>query len=156
MSEATSEDVKRIKAVLDTSVLMSAHRHWLWLAARDEEFSGYWSTFIVNELVRIRVESALRHGTPREVYRQRINELIHLLSDVLHVSNHREVDVRGTLTDEDDEPQVAAALAAGATIIVSLNTKDFPKGGAIRGVRFLLPQEFLAELTMHRVGKLLP
>ena len=145
-----------IRAVLDTSALMSAHRHWLWSLARQGEYIGYWSPFIINELVRIRVETALRHGTPREVYRQRINLLIHSFSDVLLVADYRKVDATGTLTDPDHEPQVAAALAADAQYIVSLNERDFPKGRVVRGVRFVLPQEFLAELTMRRVGRLLP
>src|SRR4051794_26368416 len=109
MSAADDTPVDELpRAVLDTSVLMSEHRHWLWLAAHDGEYLGYWSPFIINELVRIRVETALRHGTPREVYRQRINGLIHLLSDVLRVADYRRVDARGTLNDPDDEPQVAA------------------------------------------------
>jgi predicted nucleic acid-binding protein len=144
------------RAVLDTSALMSTHRHWLWLLAHEGEYLGYWSPFIINELVRIRVETALRHSTPRTIYRQRINDLIHLLSDVLRVADYRRADASGTLADPDDEPQVAAALAAGATIIVSLNERDFPKGRTVRGIRFLLPEEFLAELTVHRVGKRLP
>jgi hypothetical protein len=47
---------------------------------------------------------------------------------------------------EDDEPILAAALAARAEIIVSLNTRDFPTGAAVSGVRFLIPQAILAEL----------
>lgn len=144
------------RAVLDTSVLMSAHRHWLWAAARQGDYLGFWSPFIINELVRIRVETALRRGTSREVYRQRINDLIHSLSEVLLVADYRRVDASGTLKDPDDEAQVAAALAVHARYIVSLNERDFPKDRMVRGVRFVLPQEFLAELTIRRVGRLLP
>jgi predicted nucleic acid-binding protein len=144
------------RAVLDTSVLMSAHRHWLWLLARQGEYVGYWSPFIINELVRIRVETALRHDTPRVIYRQRINTLIHALSDVLLVADYRKVDATGTLNDPDDEPQVAAALAVDAHYIVSLNERDFPKGRTVRDIRFVLPQEFLTELTMRHIGRILP
>lgn len=145
-----------LRAVLDTSVLMSAHRHWLWLLALQGEYVGYWSPFIINELVRVRVETALRHGTPRKVYRQRINTLIHALSEVLLVADYRKFDATGTLSDPDDEPQVAAALAVDAQYIVSLNERDFPKGGLVRGIHFVLPQEVLAELTLRRVGRVLP
>lgn len=144
------------RAVLDTSALVSAHRHWLWVLARAGWYEGVWSTFIVNELVRIRVETALRHGAERAVYRRRINDLVHALSDVLIVADYRKVDLGGVLGDPDDDPQLAAALVASATIIVSLNEKDFPLGDAIQGVRFLTPQAFLAELLVHHVGKQLP
>ncbi len=144
------------RAVLDTSALMSAQRHWLWLLAQESYYEGVWSTFIVNELVRIRVETALRHGVAREVYRQRINDLIHLLSDVLLVADYRKVAAAGSLGDPDDDPQVAAALAAGATIVVSLNERDFPKGREVRGIRFMTPQEFLAELVILHVAKRIP
>lgn len=135
---------------------MSNHRHWLWLLARQGVYVGYWSPFIINELVRIRVETALRHGTSREVYRQRINTLIHALSDVLLVADYRKVDATGTLNDPDDEPQVAAALVVDAQYIVSLNERDFPKGRTVRNIRFVLPQEFLAELTILSIGRVLP
>lgn len=151
---ANSEELLRV--VLDTSVLMSAHRHWLWILALQGAYVGYWSPFIINELVRIRVETALRHGTPRDIYRQRINSLIHALSDVLLVADYRKVDATGTLNDPDDEPQVAAALAVDAQYIVSLNERDFPKGRTVRGIRFVLPEEFLAELTIRYVGRHLP
>ena len=135
---------------------MSAHRHWLWLLAREGYYEGVWSTFIVNELVRIRVETALRRGVAREMYRQRINDLIHLLSDVLLVADYRKVDATRSLGDPDDDPQVAAALDAGATFVVPLNERDFPKGREVRGIRFMTPQEFLAELVILHIGKRIP
>lgn len=144
------------RAVPATSVLMSSHRHWLGLLASRGEYIGYWSPFIINELVRIRVETALRHDTPRAVYRERINRPIQALSDVLLVADYRKVDAAGTLADPDDEPQVAAALAVGARYVVSLNARDFPEGGTVRGIRFILPQDFLAELTLRHVGRILP
>lgn len=45
---SVQEDAPLI-AVLDTSVLMSQHRHWLYLAAAAGEYIDVWSTFIVNE-----------------------------------------------------------------------------------------------------------
>lgn len=135
-----------VRAVLDTSVLISQHRHWLWLLARLGYFEGVWSAFIIGELVRIRVEMSIRRGVERSVYRQRINDLIHLLSDVLLVADYRRAEASGLLRDADDEPILASALAAGAAVVVSLNTRDFPAGGTVAGVRFVTPQDFLAEL----------
>ena len=137
-----------MRAVLDTSSLISEHRHWLWLLAQRGYYQGIWSTFIVGEMVRVRVELSAARGTPRATYRRRINDLIHLLSDVLLVADYRNApSTAGALGDPDDEPILAAALAAGAEAIVSLNTRDFPAGGAALGVRFLTPTEFLAELA---------
>ena len=81
----------RLRAVLDTSVLLSEHRHWLWQLAHLGHYEAVWSTFIVSELVRIRVEHSIRRGVGRLVYRRRVNDLIHLLSHVLVVANYREV-----------------------------------------------------------------
>jgi predicted nucleic acid-binding protein len=113
-------------------------------------FEAIWSTFIVGELVRIRVEHRIARGVARPVYRQRINDLIHLLSDVLVTANYREVAPSGLLRDPDDEPILTTALAAQADCIVSLNTRDFPPDGMVEGIRWITPHLFLAELeTRH-------
>lgn len=138
------------RAVLDTSVLLSQDRHWLWMLARLRYYEGVWSTFIVGELVRIRVEHSIARGVERAVYRQRINDLVHLLSDALLVAHYPAAARYGMLDDPDDEPILATALAGGASIIVSLNDKDFPPHAEILGVRFLTPQAFLTVLeTRH-------
>jgi predicted nucleic acid-binding protein len=137
----------RPRAVLDTSCLLSEHRHWLWLLARLGYYEAVWSTFIVGEMVRIRVEQSIRHAVDRSVYRQRVNDLIHLLSDVLLVASYREASARGILRDPDDEPILATAVVAHADFVVSLNTRDFPSSGEQSGIRFVTPQAFLVELA---------
>ncbi len=112
-------------------------------------YRAVWSPFIINELVRIRVERALHHGMERGVYRQRVNDLIHALSDVCQVVNHRRVSASGMLPDPDDEPILATAIAANASYVVSLNTRDFPTGNVAMGVRFVTPVDFLNELVAH-------
>jgi predicted nucleic acid-binding protein len=143
-SDAEASTIPR--AVLDTSVLFSQHRHWLWLLAHLGYFQGIWSTFIVGELVRIRVEHSIRLGVERTIYRQRVNDLVHLLSDVLEVASYRDATTGGQLRDPDDEPILATALAGSATHIVSLNTRDFPENSTVLGVQFVTPQEFLSGL----------
>jgi predicted nucleic acid-binding protein len=135
------------RAVLDTSVLVSEQRQWLWLLARDRYFEAIWSTFIVAELVRVRVEHSIAHGVERSLYRERINNLIHRLSDVLRVADYRSILLGSVLPDSDDEPILATALAARAAFVVSLNTRDFPSGGTIMGVRFVTPSDFLTVLA---------
>jgi predicted nucleic acid-binding protein len=141
-----------LRAVLDTSVLISEHRHWLWDFARRGYYEARWSTYIIGELVRVRVEHSIRHGVQRAMYRQRINHLIHLLTDVLIIADYRTVPLAGVLRDPDDEPILAAAIASGAAFVVSLNTRDFPSGNEVLGVRFLTPRAFLAELTTRNPG----
>jgi len=158
---------ERPRVVLDTSALFSQHRHWLWLLARLGYFDAVWSTFIVGELVRIRVEHSIQRGVSRSVYRQRINDLVHLLSDVLEVADYRRAEATGWLRDPDDEPILATAIAASAGSVVSLNTRDFPVGAEAAGIRFVTPQAFLTELAdlhppgevgerAHGSGRLLP
>lgn len=148
-AEPGTPDVDQLRAVLDTSTLFSAHRHWLWLLAHLGYYEGVWSTFIVNELVRVRVEHSIARGVPRAIYRRRINDLVHLLSDVLRVADYRSVATSRTLRDPDDEPILAAALASDAEIVVTLNTRDLPSGTVMAGVQFLTPEAFLERIVLQ-------
>ncbi len=134
------------RAVLDTSVLLSAERHWLWLLARLGYFEAIWSTYIVGELVRVRVEHSIARKVPRAVYRERLNALVHSLSEVLLVADYRQVGASGLLHDPDDDPILSTALASQAGFIVTFNTRDFPPGDEVLGVRFRTPEAFAAEL----------
>jgi hypothetical protein len=90
--------------VADTSVLMSQHRHELWLRAHAGQFAGIWSTFIVAELVRVWVRRSIARGVQYAVYRERINRLVHTFSDVLEVADYRRAEIGSVLPDSDDEP----------------------------------------------------
>jgi predicted nucleic acid-binding protein len=149
VTSAADERLWWARAVLDTSTLLSEERHWLWLLARQGYYEGVWSAFIVGELVRVRTELSIRHQVARREYRKRINALVHALSDVLQIVDYRKVSTGDVLRDPDDEPILATAVAAQAGCIVSLNTKDFPPGGAALGVRFLTPDQFLTALVLQ-------
>ncbi|HZS87547.1 MAG TPA: PIN domain-containing protein [Chloroflexota bacterium] len=146
MADRPAQPPDLIGAVLDTSVLVAEQRHWLWLLAQDGYYDAFWSTFIVAELVRVRVELGIARGNERAVYRARINNLVHRLSDVLRLADYRTILLGDVLPDPDDEPILATALAARVPFVVSLNTRDFPSGGTVLGVRFLTPGDFLAVL----------
>lgn len=147
MTEANAGgQAQALRAVLDTSVLLSVDRHWLWLLAREQVYDAVWSTFIVGELVRIRVEQAIARGVERAVYRERINNLVHRLSDVAQVADYRTILIDGVLSDPDDEPILATALAGRAGYVVSHNVRDFPEAGTALGVRFVTPSAFLTLL----------
>jgi hypothetical protein len=64
------------RAVLDTSVLLSAERDELLFLARKGLYRIVCSPFIFNEMVRIRTKKAIEHGQDYEVYRahQRLRE----------------------------------------------------------------------------------
>jgi predicted nucleic acid-binding protein len=126
---------------------MAQDRHWLWAAAYEGYYTGYWSAFIVGELVRVRMRRALEHGVPYDVLRRQLNDLIHAWSDVLTIVDYRRVPASGHLADPDDEPILSTARAAEASLIVSLNTRDFPIMGAIQGVGFLTPIAFWQEIA---------
>lgn len=131
------------RAVVDTSVLMSQHRHAIYLLARSGYVDAVWSPFIIAELTRIRVERAIHFGVERAVYRECINRLIFLLSDTFRLANYSRHLADHMHHDPDDEPILATALAANASYVISLNTRHFPPGGAILGVRFLTPDDFI-------------
>src|SRR5262249_11494741 len=130
-----------------TSVLMSQDRHAIYLLARLGYFEAVWSPFIIGELVRIRVERSIAYGVEREVYRERVNRLIYLLSEVFHLTGQSPRVLPGTLRDPDDAPILAAALGSRSRYVVSLNTRHFPPGNQIFGIRFLTPAEFFDELV---------
>src|SRR5690349_2594505 len=125
IEHAPDQPAKLLRAVLDTSVLLSGHRHWLWLLMRHGYYEGIWSTFIVGEMVRIRVTLAIKHGQARVLYRERINALVHRFSAVLGAAAYVPIldsgALEGVLPDADDTPVLATAVAAHAGFIVSLN-----------------------------------
>ena len=61
-----------------------------------------------------------------------------------------------TLPDTDDRHVLAAAVAAGTPIIVTLNTSDFPQATlASHGVRTVRPDAFACELLEAETGRFL-
>jgi predicted nucleic acid-binding protein len=114
-------------------------------------YEAAWSTWIVAELVRIRVEHSIAHDVPRPTYRRHVNDLVHLLSGALFIANYRDATTGGSLRDPDDEPILATAIAARAGFVVSLNTRDFPPDREALGVRYVTPGEFLELLADYHV-----
>ncbi|HEY8324968.1 MAG: putative toxin-antitoxin system toxin component, PIN family [Ktedonobacterales bacterium] len=132
--------------MLDTSALLGPQRHELVFLASQRAYSMVWSSFLIAELTRIRTEWAIKQGLPREVYRQRINQLIELLSRTAVLVDYTRLEggsYTEWLSDPDDEPLLATALVGRATYVVSHNTRDFPPDGVFAGVRYLTPLDFL-------------
>ena len=146
----------RLRAVLDTSVLLGAQRHELIYLAKKKVYIALWCSFLIGEVARVRTERAIEHHQDRKIYRARVNLLISQLSEVMTFVNYRRFE-GGThtrwLTDSDDEPLLAAALVGKAQYIVSANTRDFPPNGLWAGVRYLTAPDFIAELySQHPRG----
>ena len=147
------------RVVLDSSVLLGSKSPEIVAGAALGYYRAFWSTWIVAEYVRNRVEwtaeravraEADRGETARllEATRARVNSAINYLSRVLtNVDYHASPEVDLTwLTDEDDHPIMQTALAAGADALVTDNTRDFPSGEERNGVLCLSSEDFLAAL----------
>ena len=63
----------RPRAVVDTSVFLSAERHELLYLARRKAYSLVCSPFLIGEVVRRRTEMAIRQGLDSVTYTERIN-----------------------------------------------------------------------------------
>lgn len=136
----------KIRAVLDTSSLISIQRHALVYPAAMGYYTIVWSPFLIAEFTRIRTELAIRHGQDRALYRTRINEYIKVLSQLAVTVDHTRLEggnYTRWLHDPDDEPVLATALVGKAQFIVSLNTKDFPPNSSFAGVHYMTPAKFL-------------
>ena len=126
MSSDTPNVVISLRAVLDTSVLVSDERHWLWLYAHDGYYEAVWSTIIVAELVRVRMRLATRQGVTESVQRRRIYNLVHQLSDVLTVADYRSILLDDVLPDPDDDPNPRRCPCIWRTIRRIAQHKAFP------------------------------
>lgn len=138
-----------IRAVLDTSVLLSAERHELLYLGHQGAYEIIWSAFLISEVVRVRTEMAIRNGQDREIYRSRINRFVHEVAGLADIVDYTLVEggsYASWLKDPDDEPLLATALIGGAQFVVSWNTRDFPPTSVYAGVRYLIPPAFFAEI----------
>ncbi len=137
---------KRIRAVLDTSVLLSAERRPLLFLAASELYTIVWSEYIAAEVERKIVE--MGWSAPKAA------ELVTALRDIAEMVDYRQItggnyDV--WLRDPDDHPIMATALAGEADYLVTWNVKDFPPNRRFAGVTIITPDVFLQLLgSIHR------
>ncbi len=129
---------KRIRAVLDTSVLLSAERRPLLFLAANELYTIVWSEYIAAEVERKIVE--MGWSAPKAA------ELVTALRDIAEMVDYRQItggnyDV--WLRDPDDHPIMATALAGEADYLVTWNVKDFPPNRRFAGVTIITPDVFL-------------
>jgi hypothetical protein len=147
------------RIVVDSSVLIGPNSPQVVAGAALGYFRVYWSPWIVSEYVRNRIEWVVTrpHWDPAgkaerkeqlQYVRGRVNHAINYLSRVLvNVDYHMApaADL-SWLNDPDDHPIMQTALAAGADVLVSDNTRDFPPGERRNEVLLLDSSRFLTLL----------
>ena len=127
-----------MRAVLDTSVLLSAERVPLLLLATAGRYTVIWSDYIVDEFWRKAREIGWNLNTAQG--------LIAMLASAGESVDYREITGGNYdiwLRDLDDHPIMATALAGGAEYIVTWNTRDFPPKRRFAGVTILTPDAFI-------------
>lgn len=159
--EALPRTPDRLRVVIDSSVLLGNQRRYVAAAIHLGYVDGYWSTWIVAELVRKRTEWITRRAVREqcdiaetmrrlEKSRQRVNLLIEELSrDIRSVDYHNAPDADLswlTERDPDDVPVMETALAAQATILITEDRRAYPLGEERNGVKIMSVQGFLVWL----------
>ena len=120
-------------------------------------YEAYWSSWIVGEIARKRTEWVAERGLRDGVdaaemrrrlreSRERVNGLINRLSQSLRSVDYEEAPSADLswLRDPDDRPVMQTALAAGADVLVTENSNDFPLGERRNGVLILGSEAFLS------------
>jgi predicted nucleic acid-binding protein len=128
------------KVVLDACVLYPFMiRDVLLEAAASGFYQVYWSEMILDEAVRNLVDD----GRMREDNAARLVAVMRRAFPEAQVTDHEHL-ISAMRNDESDRHVVAAAVKAGAQVIVTSNTRDFydlPAGIEAQG-----PDEFLSNL----------
>jgi putative PIN family toxin of toxin-antitoxin system len=151
--------VPRLRAVLDTSVLVSSILRFdgpsglVLRAARRGAFTVVTSPSILDELVDVLTRPKLRaqtHLTLDEVAQVRVS-----LQQLAETVPGAYCDLEVVPTDSKDNPVVATALEGGADYLVSLDARDLLAlkvvlGRAHRPVQIVNPLDFLPLLRRRR------
>ncbi len=135
-----------ITALLDTSVLWpSLQRDFLLSLSIEGMYRPVWSSAILAELEEHESVKLQRRGAPQGEAERRTRSL---LAQMRAAFSDAEVGgwepLEGTfgLPDPDDEHVVAAAVIAGAGVVVTANVKDFPAATLPDALVAVPPQEF--------------
>lgn len=152
-------------ALLDTCVLWpSLQRDFLLSLSIEGCFRPIWSEAILTELEFHESEKLVRRGTEPAFAAVRAASLIERMrtafSDAV-VTGWEPLDGTFDLPDRDDEHVLAAAHVGGASVIVTLNLKDFPRSRVPAALEVLAPAEFVhdtvvkhPEAARHAIGRM--
>lgn len=124
----------------------SLQRDVLLSFAAEGLYRPVWSSAILEELEYHEAKKLVeRHGLDRSVAAQRASRLIATMRsafDDAEAQGWEALDGMYGLPDPDDEHVVAAAVVAGAGVIVTHNTKDFPRDRVPEEIEIQPPAEF--------------
>ena len=135
-----------LAAVLDACVLFpAALRDTLLRAAEFGLYLPHWSGEILVELER----SLVRSGRIDAARARRLVAAIRRAFEDAEVSGYEHL-IEAMATSASDRHVAAAAIVAGARVIVTLNLRDFPATAlAPHGVEAQSPDQFLQQLSAH-------
>jgi hypothetical protein len=132
-------------AVLDACVLYSAALRDLFMRlATERVFLARWTNDIHDEWIRNVLKQ--RPELTREQL-ERTRALMDVHAEGSLVEGYEDLIPTLSLSDSDDRHVLAAAITAGAGMIVTFNLTDFPvKALEKHGIRPMHPEVFLSEL----------
>lgn len=140
------------RALLDTCVLWpSLQRDLLLSLAVEQAYRPCWSSAVIAELEHHEALKLQRLGRSPQEARLRAARLTNLMDGAFPDASVRGWEpLEGTfgLPDEDDEHVVAAALAGDTSVIVTLNTKDFPVDRVPASITVVTPAAFVHQLAV--------
>lgn len=136
-----------MKAVLDACVLYpTVLREVLLAVAEAGLFAPLWSPRIEREWVL----AALREGGDPQAEAAALNRRFPQAMVPLTAEEERAAEAAYDLPDPADRHVLAAAIKAGAGVIVTLNLRDFPRTSLSGlGLRALHPDAFLTDLWLR-------
>jgi len=134
-------------ALLDTNALFSATLSDTLLRCAEEElFNPLWSRDILQELQRVLIRKA---GLPAAKAQRRIDRM-QAAFPTAQVKGYESL-IQAMVCDAKDRHVLAAAVKAGAQVIVTFNLRDFPPSSvAAFGLDVVTPDSFLQDqLDLH-------
>jgi len=138
--------VARPAAVLDANVLYPARLRDLFLRlAIAGHYRALWTERILDECFNNLLDD--RPDIPAEhLHRTRRLMTVAVPDAVVDDYDHLIDDL--DLPDPDDRHVLAAAVAAGADLVVTANLADFPPGAIPAGISVLVPDDFVLSLIL--------
>lgn len=137
--------MEEIRAVIDTSALLSRERKPLLFFAQRGLYKLVWSPYIIEELQDVMKTLKVPPG--------KIKNFVNIIEGIAIEVNHEEIEggsYEKWLKDPDDHPIMATALAGKVNYIVTWNTKDFPPKRRFAGITIVTPDAFLKILGTKR------
>lgn len=132
---------RQLRAVLDTSVLLSAERRPLLFLAAAGAYKIIWSEFIAEELRR-KMKDIGWSQTSSEA-------LVDALIELAELVDYRQIEggnFEEWLRDPDDHPIMATAIIGKADFLVTWNTKDFPPKRRFADITIITPDAFIRNI----------